>query len=255
MRGLHAIWFALIVLAFLAALTLWIDRIVQVPSPKRDGSARHDADYIVNNFLINRTDADGNPRYSLAGADMRHYPDNDTTDVLKPVFHQLSVDKPAIQVQGDRGQISPNGENVYFMDNVKLVRAATPQKGELTVLTEFLHAIPDQGILKTDKPVTILQAPRTVIRAIGMELDKQERTLKLLNRVRVHYERPDAPPLPPLTMDQVTGKTNVSAQSAKKQAVGKKSSIPKKNLTTQKPETKTGQHKPRIRRNYAPPAH
>lgn len=146
MRGLPAIWFALIVLALLAALTLWIDRIVQPPTLKRDGSTRHDPDYIVNNFAINRTDIDGSPRYSLAGSDMRHYPDNDTTDILKPVFHQFSATRPTIQVQSERGQISPNGENVYFMDNVKLVRAATPQKGELTLLTDVLQAIPDQEI-------------------------------------------------------------------------------------------------------------
>lgn len=254
MKGLPAIWFALIVLALLAALSLWIDRIVQPPAPKRDGSTRHDPDYIVNNFLINKTDADGEPLYSLSGADMRHYPDNDTTDVLKPIFLQFSAIKPTIRVQGDRGQISPNGENVYFMDNVKLVRAATPQKGELTLLTDFLHAMPNQGILKTDKPVTILQAPRTVIHAIGMELDKKERTLKLFNRVKVHYERPDAPPLPPLTMDQVTGKTKTSVQSAKKQTAGQNSGAAKNNLASQTLEHKTGQPRTRIRRNYASPA-
>jgi len=254
MKGLPAIWFALIVLALLAALTLWIDRIVQPPSPKRDGSTRHDPDYIVTNFRINRTDIDGNPAYDLSGTDMRHYPDNDTTDVLKPIFHQFSLTKPTTQVTGERGQISPNGENVYFMDNVKLVRAATPQKGELTLLTSFLHAMPDQGILKTDKPVTILQAPRTVIHATGMELDKKERTIKLFNRVKVHYERPDAPPLPPLTVEQVTGKSGKAAtktQSATNQASG----AAQNNLKTQKPQTKTGQTKSRTRRHYANPAH
>lgn len=245
MRGLPAIWFALIVLALLAALTLWIDRIVQPPASKRDGSTRHDPDYIVNNFAINRTDTEGNLRYSLSGTDMRHYPDNDTTDVLKPVFHQFSIDKPTIQVQGDRGQISPNGENVYFMDNVRLVRTATPQKGELTVLTDFLHVMPDQGILKTDRPVTILQAPRTVIHATGMELDKKERTLKLLHRVKVHYERPDTS-LPPLTAEQVAGSTTVPSANKPKAATA-----PSK---AQKPQTKTGPSKPRIRRHYANPA-
>lgn len=247
MRGLPAIWFALIVLALLAALTLWIDRIVQPPTPKRDGSTRHDPDYIVNNFAINRTDVDGNPRYSLAGSDMRHYPDNDTTDILKPVFHQFSATKPTIQVQSERGQISPNGENVYFMDNVKLVRAATPQKGELTLLTDVLQAIPDQGILKTDKPVTILQAPRTVIHATGMEMNKKERTIKLLHRVKVHYERPDTR-LPPLSVEQATGKSVKTPPSVQNQKSGATQN------KAQKPKTKTGQSKSRIRRQYANPA-
>lgn len=253
MRGLPAIWFALIVLALLAALTVWIDRIVQPPSAKRDGSTRHDPDYIVNNFQINRTDLDGNPHYDLSGIDMRHYPDTDTTDVIKPVFHQFSIAKPTIQVVGERAQISPNGENVYFMDNVKLVRAATPQKGELTLLTDFLHAIPDQGILKTDKPVTILQAPRTVIHATGMELDKKERTLKLFNRVKVHYERPDTS-LPPLTIEQVSGKPGTTRQNSPR-SQDKAPAVAQNNPKTQKTQTKTGQSKSRTRRHYANPAH
>lgn len=265
MRRFPAIWLALILLALLAALTFWIDRTVQPPAPKRDGSTRHDPDYTVNNFSSSRTDQFGNPRYGLSGAEMRHYPDDDTTELDHPLFTQFSMKKPTIQAQGVRGLLSSNGENVYFMDNVKVVRAATPQKGELTILTEYLHIIPEQGILKTDKPVTILQAPRTVAHATGMELDKEERTLKLFNRVKVHYERPDAPPAPPLKAEQVAG---VKAKAAKPPQPGKKQGIrgtknqranSDKTKTgkakvdspkTKKPETKTGQSKTRVRRHY-----
>jgi len=275
MRRFPAIWFALILLALLAALTLWIDHTVQQPAPKRDGSTRHDPDYIVINFTSTRADALGNPRHSLAGSEMRHYPDDDTTELTNPFFTQYSLKKPTIQVQSARGRISSNGENVYFMDNVKLVRAATPQKGELTVLTEYLHVIPDQNLVKTDQPVTILQAPRTVVHAGGMELDKKERTLKLFNRVKAHYERPDAPPALPLKAEQVAG---VKAKTAKPLQAGKKQSGPgtkKQRANSEKavsaktkagkakagstetgsvkaknPETKTGQSKTRIRRHY-----
>jgi len=270
MRGFPAIWFALILLALLAALTVWIDHTVQPPAPKRDGSTRHDPDYIVSNFSSNRTDQLGNPRYGLSGAEMRHYPDDDSTELEHPLFTQFSMKNPTIQAQGVRGLLSSNGENVYFMDNVKVIRAATPQKGELTILTEYLHIIPEQGILKTDQPVTILQAPRTVIHATGMELDKKERTLKLFNHVNVHYERPDAPPAQPLTAEQVArvkAKTAKPQQSEKKQskqgtknqransektvadkskAIKAKAGSPK----AKKPETKTGQSKARVRRHY-----
>lgn len=275
MRGFPAIWFALILLTLLAALTLWIDHTVQPPAAKRDGSTRHDPDYIVSNFTLTRADALGNPRHSLAGSEMRHYPDDDTTELTKPFYTQYSLKKPAIQVQSARGQISANGENVYFMDNVKLVRAATPQKGELTVLTEYLHVIPDQNLAKTDQPVTILQAPRTVVHAGGMELDKKERTLKLFNRVKVHYERPDAPLALPLKAEQVAGtkvKTAKPLQAGKKQSgpgTKKQRANSEKNVATKtkagkaktgstetgsvkakNPETKTGQSKTRVRRHY-----
>lgn len=265
MKSLSSIWFALILLALLAGLTYWIDRTVQPPPPKRDGSTRHDPDYTVHNFLLTKPDRMGNPRYSLRAAEMRHYPDDDTTELAQPIFAHYSLRKPAIEVRSERGLVSPNGENVYFMDNVKVVRAATAQKGELTVLTEYLHVIPEQNVLKTDREVTILQAPRTVIRAVGMELYKNERILKLLNRVRVHYERPDAPPAPPLTIDQIGGakgqvKAVASAGKPKPRAgTGARptetAKAPKASATKAKkaaPTTKSS--KTRIRRHYEKPA-
>ena len=271
MRGFPAIWFALLLLALLAALTVWIDHTVQPPPPKRDGSTRHDPDYIVSNFSSTRTDALGNPRHSLAGTEMRHYPDTETTELTQPFFTQYSLKKPAIQVQGERGLVTADGENVHFMDNVKVVRAATPQKGELTVLTEYLRVIPEQGLVQTDYPVTILQAPRTVVYATGMELYKKERILKLFNRVKVHYERPDAPPAPPLTIEQVVGEKGKPVESVqpdkqqskptvkKKRALTKKSGADKMNTgktkarkpKAKKPEPNAGKTKPRIRRHYA----
>lgn len=261
MKSLPSIWFALIVLALLAALTYWIDRTVQPPAPKRDGSSRHDPDYIVSNFASTKSDPQGNPRYSLAGAEMRHFPDDDSTELIRPAFKQYSQKKPTTSVDGDRGTISANGENVYFMDNVKVVRAATAQKGELTVLTEYLHIIPDQNMIKTDREVTILQAPRTVIHATGMELNKKERTLKLFKRVKVHYERPDAPPAPPLTIRQIAGKTGASTKlRAKTEKPKQAARIPTSKIerthSSTKPsgpkaaKNKAAKTKTRIRRHY-----
>ncbi len=197
MQGRSAIWFPLALLAMLAALTFWIDRTVQPPQPKRDGSSRHDMDYKLNNFSTTKSDAYGNPRYVLSAVELVHYPDDDSTQLVRPRFTQYTIGKPYTQIQGQRGQVSSNGENVYIQDHVQVVRAAEAGRGEMTLLTEYLHVMPDQEIARTDRPVSILQAPRTVIRATGMEFDKKQRILKLGGRVHVHYERPGAG-LPPL---------------------------------------------------------
>jgi len=260
MRGIPAIWFSLIVLALLAALTAWIDRAVQPPQPKRDGSTRHDPDYIIDNFSSSRADRFGNPRFSLAGVQMRHYPDDDSTELVRPAFTQFSLKKPTTRIEGQRGLVSSNGENVYFMDNVKVVRAATRSKGELTVLTEYLHIVPERDFVETDRPVTILQAPRTVIHAKGMEYYKKEGLLKLFGNVKVHYERPDALPMPPLTIEQVAGakKKAVRVASASKAKPTVKSSPKKlakrkqaKKKVAKKSVTNAGKPKTRIRREYA----
>lgn len=190
MYGRPATWFLLLLLALLAALTMWADVAVQPPAPKQDGSSRHDPDYILHNFNTLKTDPQGNPRYMLAAVEMKHYPDDDTTHLARPRFTQYAQSKPYTQIESQRGLVTSDGEQVYMMDKVKVVRAATRQKGEMTVLTEYLHITPDTEIARTDRPVTILQAPKTVVHASGMEYDKKNGLLTLTKRVRVHYERP-----------------------------------------------------------------
>lgn len=205
MKGVPAIWFGLLLLGLLTALSFWIERAVQPPPPKRDGSTRHDPDYTVYNFSTVRSDLNGNPRYDLTGAEMRHYPDDDSTDLVKPNYAIYAQKKQVTRVQSERGQVSSNGENVYFMDNVKVTRAATAGKGEMTVMTSYLHVIPDKEIAQTDRPVTILQAPRTIVTANGMLYDKKQGLLNLRNKVRVHYVRPAATGGKPMTIEQVVG--------------------------------------------------
>lgn len=205
MRGLPAIWFGLLLLALLTALTSWIERAVQPPAPKRDGSTRHDVDYIVKNFASVRTDGYGNPRYELSGAEMRHYPDDDSTDLVRPHYTIYSQKMQTTQIFSDQGKVSANGENVYFVDNVKVVRAATEQKGEMTVLTSYLHVVPDQEMAETNRPITILQAPHTVVHANGMQYYKKEGIVNLYQRVKAHYERPGDRNAKPLTIAQVVG--------------------------------------------------
>lgn len=263
MYGRSAIWFPLLLLALLAALTLWIDRTVQPSQPKQDGSSRHDPDYRVKNFSTTKSDVDGNPRFVLSATELVHFPDDDSTTLTRPRFTQYSYNKPYTQIQGQRGLVSSNGEDVYFMGQVQVVRSAAPGRGELTVLTEYLHLIPEKDIVVTDRPVSILQAPHTVVRGTGMEYNKKERTLQMSGRVHVHYERPgaDARPMaapPPLKVSSAARQPSVVSLArvhAKPLAVARPSSKKKSVLSAAKRQPQTGKTTTRIRRHYEKSAH
>lgn len=180
----------LVLLAILALLTFWIDYSVQAPEPKIDGSTRHDPDYILNNFITTRTDENGELRYRLTSAEMRHYPDDDTTELEKPQFERYELDKPFTTIEGQKGFVSSNGEKIEFIDDVKVVRQAFEGKGEMVVLTDRLELLPNEEMAITDRPVVITQEPKTVIHATGMIYDKKNKTVQLLNRVKAHYEKP-----------------------------------------------------------------
>ena len=187
-----AIVFPIVTLSLLALLTAWINHMVQPPQPKLDGSSRHDPDYMMSNFETSQTDANGRLRYKLAAAEMKHFPDDDTTDLQLPRYTQFSLDKPYTQVEALRGYVASNGEQVQLVDNVKITRQAFAGRGEMTIETEYLNILPKQDLVRTDSPVVIKQAPKTVIHATGMVYEKDKRTLTLLHKVRAHYEKPGA---------------------------------------------------------------
>jgi lipopolysaccharide export system protein LptC len=182
--------YPIILLTVLAIFTAWINRIVQVPQPKQDGSSRHDPDYIMSNFVTSQTDINGSLRYKLAAAEIKHFPDNDTTDLQQLRYTQFTANKPYMQVEGLRGHVSKNGEQVQLLGKVKITRQAFAGKGEMTIDTERLSILPNQDLVSTNSPVLIRQAPKMVIRATGMVYEKNKHTFTLLHKVKAHYEKP-----------------------------------------------------------------
>ena len=207
------LFFPLVLALLLAIITFWINLTVEQQGPKIDGSDRHDPDYTMNHFVNTQTDTTGKLRYVLAAAEMVHYPDDDSTVLQRPRFTQYTVDKPYTRIEGLRGYVSSNGQQVTLVDNVKVTRQAFDGKGEMQIATEKLDILPNQDIAKTDAPVVITQAPKTVIHATGMIFDKKHQTMQLLKRVKVHYERP-------------TGLTAKKAKPTAKQPSSKPASKP-----------------------------
>ncbi|MBX9811784.1 MAG: LPS export ABC transporter periplasmic protein LptC [Burkholderiales bacterium] len=181
-------WFPLLLLAILAALTFWLDRAVQPPAGKRDGSTRHDPDYIVEKLSALRMAPDGGIKHTLFAEKMIHYPDDDSTYLQSPKFVSYASGKTPMTITAREALVSKNGENVYFQNDVRVTRAPYDDKSELVMQTSYLHVIPDDNIAKTDRPVTITDA-NTVVNAIGLELNGETRILKLKSRVRGIYDQ------------------------------------------------------------------
>ena len=156
---------------------------------RRDGSTRHDPDYWVENFFARRMGPDGLPQHTLAAVKLEHFPDDDTSHLTRPHFIAMSEQKPPVHIQAQQGLVSSDGEEVYFSREVEVKREAGAGKEWLTIHTDYLHITPDQEIARTHKAVTI-QTPAALITAIGMEFNNRSQAIKLLSRVKGHYEKP-----------------------------------------------------------------
>ncbi len=258
MYGRPTILFPLALLALLALLTFWIQRTMQPPAPRMDGSTRHDPDYTLNNFVTSKTDTKGNLRYRLTASEMRHYPDNDSTELQQPHVTRYAPGKPTTEIEGQRGLVSSNGENIQFIDNVKVVRQASKGRGEMVVLADTLTLQPKKDLVTTDGPVVITQAPKTVIHATGMIYDKKQQTVKLLKNVRVHYERP----VPTKRLEAVNMQKPKAIKQNSKKAKASKSTVSSSAKKTSKSSSRKNikkkttpkQNTTRIRRQYEPAA-
>jgi lipopolysaccharide export system protein LptC len=182
-------WFPLVLLGFVAALTFWLDRVAQPPTPGVAGIVRHDPDYIVNGLSALRMDKEGRVKDTLHAQKMTHFPDDDVTVLDAPKLMTYAQDRAPVTVTSQQAHMSGNGENVYFEKDVRVVRAATGKDGELVLETEYLHVIPDANVAQTDKPVTVRNAG-AVVTASGLELNSETRVLKLQGRVKGVFEPP-----------------------------------------------------------------
>jgi lipopolysaccharide export system protein LptC len=185
-------WFPLVLLAALAALTFWLDSFVRPPPDGPDSASRHDPDYIVEGLSAVRMDANGGVKYSLFAERMVHYPDDDTTHLRQPRFVSHASAEAPVTVTAREGLVSSEGENIYFHDDVLVRRAPYANRSELRMTTTYLHVVPDSNIVKTDRPVTIIDA-NTTVHAVGLELNSETQVLRLLSRVRGIYHDPNRP--------------------------------------------------------------
>ena len=177
----------LILVTLLAALTFWLERMVQ-PSGRAPGAvSRHEPDYIVEKLSAVSMNEKGAAAYTLSAVKMMHYPDDDATILTSPRFVSYGTAKSPVTVTASEAVVSSNGQHVYFQDDVTVTRAAHEALSELVVRTDFLHVIPDQNIAKTDRTVTITDASTTVT-AVGFEINSETRIMKLQSRVRGTYD-------------------------------------------------------------------
>ena len=175
-------WLPLAALALLVGLTIWLNRLVQEPPARADGSMRHDPDLIVDNFNARKLGEDGSVLYTLAANKMVHYPDDDTAHLEKVTLEAFEPGQPKVTVTADKGRLEQRGQRVLAEGNVVLVRDADPKaKTEAARLTtDKMLVIPDDGIARTSSPVT-LDSLSSHSTSMGFELNNHTRTLKADN--------------------------------------------------------------------------
>lgn len=182
----------LLLMAALALGTWWLVK----NTPLFDGGAeaaplRHEPDYTMTQFLVQRFAASGALRVQIEGDAMRHFPDTDT----------LEIDNPRIRAIGDDGRITRatarlavsnrDGSEVQLTGGAHVVREATPVDAAIDFRGEFLHYFAQTERVRSHLPVVVTQGANE-IRADAMSYDNLARQLDLKGKVRAVLAPPAA---------------------------------------------------------------
>ncbi len=143
---------ALLVVLGLAALWLqWAGDAHEVLGP--DGERR--PDYIVEGLSVLRLDAEGRPERRLDAARLRHYPDDDSSELDEPVLQLFDDAALRWRVRSARAWIDARGDEVLLEQDVRLNRMATAQSAPTELRTSELLVLPKTDYVETTHYVEV----------------------------------------------------------------------------------------------------
>ncbi len=178
--------FPLVMLGLLAGMTFWLDMASQAPTAGSDGKSRHDPDFIIENFVVQRFDPQGALQHTLRAVSMRHYPDDDSTTIESP--HLTYHRQPPTLISAQTAYLDSKGKHVQLVQDVRIERASLGDKPATVLTTTELDAYPDDEIANTKAPVTIVQG-RSSISGIGLHANNKTSLYSLDGPVSGFFQR------------------------------------------------------------------
>jgi len=174
----------LLLMAALALGTWWL--VKNTPLLENDRALaplRHDPDYTMNQFMVQRFAANGAMRVQIEGDVARHYPDTDTLEIDNPRIRATGLDGRVTVATAKRALSNSDGSEIQLSGGAHVVREARGDDEALEFRGEFLHALLATEQVRSHLPVTITQGA-TQIRADGMSYDNLSRIVEFKGRVR-----------------------------------------------------------------------
>jgi lipopolysaccharide export system protein LptC len=174
-----------LLMAVLALGTWWLVKNTPVlDNERRVAPPRHEPDYTMRQFTVQRFAAGGALRVQIEGDELRHYPDNDTLEIDNPRIRATGADGRITLASAKRALSNGDGSEVQLSGGARVVREASGSDDDaLEFRGEFLHAFLATERVRSHLPVTVTQGA-TEIRADGMSYDNLSRVVEFKGRVR-----------------------------------------------------------------------
>ena len=173
----------LVLMAFLALGTWWLVKNTPVLNDNRpEAPPRHEPDYTMSRFLVQRFGADGALRVQIEGDALRHYPDDDTFEIDNPSIRAIDATGRVSTATGTLALSNHNGSDVQLKEGAHVVREATADDPAIDFRGEFLHYSQYSQRVESHLPVLITQGT-SQLKAQAMVYDNAKQVLDLKGHV------------------------------------------------------------------------
>lgn len=175
-------WKIVIVMLLLTAGSAWLLNKISAGKPRIPRELLHQPDYYMENFRTLNMKKDGTLKNRLRAEYMAHYPDDDTTELVRPILEIPRANNQPINIIADKGWVTADNEVILLTGNVNLRQNDAAGNKRLEIITSDVKILANQEYAETDKPSTFI-GKDTTIKGTGVKAYLKEGRIKLLHNV------------------------------------------------------------------------
>jgi lipopolysaccharide export system protein LptC len=177
-------------LVVLALASFWIYEVMRratetaIPNPERS-----EPDFYVEKFSFVKLSKTGSAQYHFSGERLTHNPQDGSYDIVRPIVSNISNTASPVVIKAERARVSSDNSQVHLYENVRMDRQKGQDSEPLHVRTEYMLVLPDDDVMKTDKPVEIT-TDSVKLTGTGMYANNATREFRLTSNVHGTYQAP-----------------------------------------------------------------
>lgn len=183
-----------LLMGLLALGTWWlVKNTPATPDEQVAAPPRHEPDYAMTQFGVQRYGPDGALEVVVEGERLRHYPDTDTLEIDAPRIRAVAADGRVTRATALRALSNGDASEVQLIGAAQVIREAGADGAAIEFRGEFLHAFLNTERVRSHLPVVVVRGG-TEIRAQGLQYDNLSKVIELQGRMRAVFAPPPRRP-------------------------------------------------------------
>ena len=188
LRDILTAVFPIGLLLVLAALSYWLAVVSEAEPTDIGGRFRHDPDTIIRQFDGISYDEQGNRKAGLRGAELRHYPDDESSVIQQPYLRRFVANAEPSTVNANQAVVNSDGSEVDLTGNVRAFRPPQSGKSAITLTAPHMRVLVDEERARTPGFARIQQGS-SWISGTGFDADNVTQVFNFHSNVTGSYKR------------------------------------------------------------------